>query len=424
MKKVTLKQFSYMFLPIFLLSILQVGCKKDKDEEKNLSPTCTITSPLDGATYKQGEMITLTASASDPDGSISSVKFYLNDQETASLTSSPYSFQWETTTASAGDYFLKATAIDNEGAKNSSQIMVKITGGSVINGDTVYPGNILNAQNFLLYELTGDSGFIVGTNLYGDIAKAQQFEIESGSAGYEIKGGIFWFAYKNSSGGGDLKLSVWNMDGNTGITTAGENQTCPQSLLIEKSVPITDIDTSSQLSLAHVQMFDTSVAVSSDYVMGIEMSDLAANDEIALVTSEDGEGNNFELSWEQWNNGQWASILAIYGADFDIAIFPLLSSQAANVKDGNFIFGMKLSQAKRSFSRKCDKIEFELETNTKSVELEIYDIIGNRLIYKSLGSLPSGKHSVLLNEIKLPKGTYINVLHTDGKKLAKELIID
>ncbi|RMD63706.1 hypothetical protein D6833_05360, partial [Candidatus Parcubacteria bacterium] len=76
-------------------------------------PTVSLTSPADGSTFTEGETITLQASASDADGSISRVEFYANGNKLGEDSSAPYSYDWSG--ATAGTYDLYARAFDNDG---------------------------------------------------------------------------------------------------------------------------------------------------------------------------------------------------------------------------------------------------------------------------------------------------------------------
>nr|WP_321411844.1 glycosyl hydrolase [uncultured Carboxylicivirga sp.] len=87
---------------------------------ENIVPTISITGPTDGSFYPEGEEITISASASDLDGTIQQVDFYQNDVLIESDYTAPYSIQW---TSSAGDYTLTAKAIDNGGAIGESQVV-------------------------------------------------------------------------------------------------------------------------------------------------------------------------------------------------------------------------------------------------------------------------------------------------------------
>jgi len=99
---------------------------------ENSAPTVSITSPSSGATYTAPASVTINASASDSDGTISSVKFYQGSTLLNTDTSSPYSYTWSS--VSAGTYSLTAVATDNDSATTTSSA-VSIT----VNNDTTAP---------------------------------------------------------------------------------------------------------------------------------------------------------------------------------------------------------------------------------------------------------------------------------------------
>jgi hypothetical protein len=94
----------------------------------NVLPVVAITSPTNNSTYTGPIDITIDASASDSDGSITNVEFYANGLKLGENTSSPYSFDWQG--VSGGNYQLRAVARDNlGGAATSSVVNVTVTGG-------------------------------------------------------------------------------------------------------------------------------------------------------------------------------------------------------------------------------------------------------------------------------------------------------
>src|SRR5690606_5615772 len=62
-------------------------------------PTVAFTSPANNTSFTLGTAITLTATATDTDGSIASVKFYDGETLLTTDNSSPYSFSWTNATA-------------------------------------------------------------------------------------------------------------------------------------------------------------------------------------------------------------------------------------------------------------------------------------------------------------------------------------
>lgn len=84
----------------------------------NQPPAVSLTAPASGAMFTAPAAISLSATASDVDGTISQVDFYANGVLIRTDTSSPYSFSW--TNVSAGNYSLTAVARDNAGATTVS----------------------------------------------------------------------------------------------------------------------------------------------------------------------------------------------------------------------------------------------------------------------------------------------------------------
>ena len=86
----------------------------------NVPPTATLTAPASGATLVAGVATTMTATASDPDGSVSKVEFYDGGTKLGEDATSPYTLSWTPSTTMTGTRSLTARAIDNLGAAGSS----------------------------------------------------------------------------------------------------------------------------------------------------------------------------------------------------------------------------------------------------------------------------------------------------------------
>jgi len=77
----------------------------------NQAPTVSLTSPAANATFNAPATVTVSANASDADGSISKVEFYRNGLLINEDTTSPYSY--EMTSLPAGSYTVQARAYDS-----------------------------------------------------------------------------------------------------------------------------------------------------------------------------------------------------------------------------------------------------------------------------------------------------------------------
>jgi hypothetical protein len=79
----------------------------------NTPPIVSITSPASGATVSG--TVNVTASATDATSGVASVDFLLDGAVQTTVTVSPYTWSWNTTTATAGSHVLAARAHDNAG---------------------------------------------------------------------------------------------------------------------------------------------------------------------------------------------------------------------------------------------------------------------------------------------------------------------
>ena len=102
------------------------GTYQDSDEvlvivsnNGNVNPTISITAPSNNAAFKEGEQITISASASDLDGTIALVEYFSGTTKLGEVSNSPYNFVWDN--ASIGSHQIKAVATDNFGATTTSE---------------------------------------------------------------------------------------------------------------------------------------------------------------------------------------------------------------------------------------------------------------------------------------------------------------
>ena len=112
----------------------------------NQPPTVSLTSPAAGSTFTAPASITVAATASDSDGTVTRVDFYRGSTMIGSDTSSPYGYTW--TNVAAGSYQLTAVARDDDGATRTSAA-ANITVSTVPNQlPTVSITNPIAGQSF------------------------------------------------------------------------------------------------------------------------------------------------------------------------------------------------------------------------------------------------------------------------------------
>lgn len=108
----------------------------------NEPPTVSITEPADGDTVSG--QVTVSASASDSDGTVARVVFGLPDGTSVEDTTAPYTANWDSTTAADGQHEITAEAFDDLGASTQTSVMVTVSNGmecstGSYNSDTPMP---------------------------------------------------------------------------------------------------------------------------------------------------------------------------------------------------------------------------------------------------------------------------------------------
>lgn len=127
---------------------------------QNQAPSVAITSPSNGVSYGQGEVVSVSVNASDADGTVSNVKLWVDGTIFATDNSAPYVFTLNN--LSVGVHTLSAVATDNDNSTNTSST-VSVSIEAVITGDCNEPSYIagtpyntgdLVENNGVIYECT------------------------------------------------------------------------------------------------------------------------------------------------------------------------------------------------------------------------------------------------------------------------------
>jgi hypothetical protein len=121
------------------------------DGSTDNKPSITLTAPSAGASFTAPADVSLSADASDSDGSVRSVTFYADGTQIAEASSAPYDVTW--TNVAAGSYSLTAKATDDAGQTATSSavgITVSTEGTSASSGTsyTYYEGDWSQLPDF------------------------------------------------------------------------------------------------------------------------------------------------------------------------------------------------------------------------------------------------------------------------------------
>src|SRR6185437_16309346 len=119
----------------------------------NQPPVVSITAPANNASFTAPASVSITASASDPDGTVSSVQFFNGTTLLGTSTTAPYSFTWSN--VAAGTYSITAKATDNSGAVTTSAAVSITVSARVSTADiTGQTCSAINRNNNFAINLT------------------------------------------------------------------------------------------------------------------------------------------------------------------------------------------------------------------------------------------------------------------------------
>lgn len=94
---------------------------RTRGEFENIPPVAELTAPIDGERYIPSDEITLSAVATDENGTVEYVEFYCDGElikgSRTTSDSDVYTFAWTTAQETLTNYKITAKAVDNEGAE-------------------------------------------------------------------------------------------------------------------------------------------------------------------------------------------------------------------------------------------------------------------------------------------------------------------
>jgi hypothetical protein len=137
----------------------------------NKAPTISLTSPLSGSVFTAGATIALTASATDPDGTISKVEFYRGGTTLLGTTTTvPYQVSWQV--VPPGNHVFTAKAYDNRnGTAVSAPVSVTVVANQTPAVTVTSPGQGTFFEPGATVPLTA-----VASDADGDISRVDFFD--------------------------------------------------------------------------------------------------------------------------------------------------------------------------------------------------------------------------------------------------------
>lgn len=264
-----------------------------------------------------------------------------------------------------------------------------------------------------------NGGFVGGNSGFGELAKGQEFDVDT--AAYVVEGFIYWFGYRAyqslPSDSSKLRLRLWT--NNFSTTVGGVSRLAPGTTLDSADLSIDTLVADTQFAGGINVWIIPPRTVTSNYTVGFTMEYKHYKDTVSLMMSTDGDPPVSQLSWEKWN-GIWNVIDNAWGLDIDFTIFPLVDLSTASLEDNHFIQGIKYSLYPNPT---VDWMNVNMEVDhDDEYQITLHSMNGSLVKQVNLGFVWAGKLSTSIDMYDLQPGTYICTV-TNGKKgLSKKII--
>lgn len=172
----------------------------------NRLPTVTLTSHTNYDAVDLGQPVQIQAEASDEDGAVSRIDFYVNADLIGTDSSAPYSVDW--TPESKGEYLITARAFDNESGLNTDSVAV--TAGAVSSEVSVTAARDVAIKSHKPDEVNNYSKIEILSRDY-TIAGLFGFDIDNYAADFGINEATLTLTSARLDG--DMQLSIFSADG-------------------------------------------------------------------------------------------------------------------------------------------------------------------------------------------------------------------
>jgi CubicO group peptidase (beta-lactamase class C family) len=111
------------------IALLPVGCSSSEGPAgpANLAPDIVLSSPRDGEIFEIGDTVPIIAEASDADGEIVAVRFYIDGEQRDAVRSAPYALYWNTAGEPFRYHTIRVVAEDDRRRESAAYVHIAVS---------------------------------------------------------------------------------------------------------------------------------------------------------------------------------------------------------------------------------------------------------------------------------------------------------
>ncbi len=273
---------------------------------------------------------------------------------------------------------------------------IHVSAGSTSDIDTL---NFPLPGEYILYIIQNNGGFVNGNNVYGDLAKANQFTVDQQA---KLTGILYDFAWA-TGGNPDIEMAVWGHNLSTGKPGMKTGST---------TIPLNTIKNDIQNQSLTWVPFDPPIDVNQNFYAGFILPQ-AAGDTLVVWGNTDGDTNP-GTAWDLFSDNTWHPFNESGSWEINIAlgIHPVVE-YVTGIDDHPADFGMNLFPNPVS-----DRLQISWNTTrTESPVIQLLSVEGTRLENKRAAK---DSDRMLLDMEPYPAGVYfIRVIGEQGVQTKK-----
>ncbi len=274
-----------------------------------------------------------------------------------------------------------------------------------------------------------DSGFVFGTNLFEDRAKATALILPDGVTTAQVQEVIIWFSYKRDG----LTTQTYAIEILEGTPNSG-----PTNLLDRDVYQLADVNADEDLSAIEPthHMLSQPVNVDSSFFVSVDFGSYGEADwGDAAIVATDVLGRRIPEVWEKWADSTWHNASDFWwgtqdaqpesgtdGAHLWIEVI-VETATGTSVEDvGEIPRALALSSNYPNPFRSATTLRFELPARTE-VDLQVVDLLGRTVARLVEGSMEAGVHTVRFEARNLPSGVYLARLRAGSATHTRTLVL-
>jgi minor extracellular serine protease Vpr len=274
-----------------------------------------------------------------------------------------------------------------------------------------------------------DSGFVFGTNRYGDKSKATSFTLPDGMTQASLTEVKVWYGYK----GPGVTNQSYMMEVYDGTAEAGP----AGNPLYSRSYPLSEINADENFQTeesATVYTIDPPVLVGPSFFISINFGTYGSADfgNAAIVSTSLKDMRVSEV-WEQWSNNEWHNLSDAWfgddgqtntganGAHMWIEATLNATVSAITEKDEQPT-SFSLAQNYPNPFNASTTIQFSIPEQTR-VLLVVYDILGREVVRLVDEEMIPGVYSVPFESRVVSSGVYFYRIRTDRQESVRRMVL-